>query len=361
MALLFDRTLAAMTGPKGYRIEPQILRTAQPPALKPEPEPEPEPQPEVAEEKPELPSLPVPPRGLVRVVLAPGAASDTATPSAADPAEGDFGPAPPPAPAIGVILDASGSMLQRLDGRRRIEIAREALNGLVLRDLPPGSPFALTAFGFERGACQLRTIQPFGPLDPGLTVSAVAGIDAINQARTPIAAALADMADRLVIHEGPQTIVLVTDGEETCDGDVPGTIRDLRAQGFDLRVNIVGFAIDDAGLKATFAEWARLGGGVYLDAADAAGLAAQLTRSTEAPPPPPPSPPPAPFVEMRARGAETLARLRPGEERALPSGHLRVGREGIAAFLQPDRVLVIEVDATGTPLALRTEERETTR
>ena len=108
----------------------------------------------------------------------------------------------------------------------------------------------MTAFGFVPDACELRTVQPFGPLAADAATAAIAGIEAVNRSRTPIARALGDMADRLAAHEGPQTIVLVTDGEETCEGDVAATITDLRSQGVDVRVNIVGFAIDDAALKA---------------------------------------------------------------------------------------------------------------
>lgn len=39
-----------------------------------------------------------------------------------------------------------------------------------------------------------------------------------------------------------------------------------------MRVNIVGFAIDDSTLAATFTEWAELGNGQYIDAGNAAEL-----------------------------------------------------------------------------------------
>jgi len=39
-----------------------------------------------------------------------------------------------------------------------------------------------------------------------------------------------------------------------------------------VRVNIVGFAIDDPNLAATFTEWAELGNGQYIDAGNAAEL-----------------------------------------------------------------------------------------
>ena len=69
---------------------------------------------------------------------------------------------------------------------------------------------------------------------------------------------------------GTKIVVLVTDGEETCGGDPAAAIRALAAQGIDVHVNIVGFALDDEALKAQFREWARLGNGQFFDAARSA-------------------------------------------------------------------------------------------
>ena len=39
-----------------------------------------------------------------------------------------------------------------------------------------------------------------------------------------------------------------------------------------MRIDIVGFAIDDPALSATFADWARVGGGAYVNATDSDAL-----------------------------------------------------------------------------------------
>src|SRR5690606_732178 len=75
----------------------------------------------------------------------------------------------------------------------------------------------------------------------------------------------------------------VTDGEETCNGDPAAVIRDLVAAGTDVRVNVVGFAIDELMLQETFAEWARLGNGQYFNARDGAELAASLRGAIDVP------------------------------------------------------------------------------
>jgi hypothetical protein len=78
-------------------------------------------------------------------------------------------------------------------------------------------------------------------------------------------------------------IILVTDGEETCDGDPAAVIARLVASGLNVRVNIVGFAIDELMLQETFQEWARLGNGQYFNAQDADQLAASLRAAVEVP------------------------------------------------------------------------------
>ena len=73
-------------------------------------------------------------------------------------------------------------------------------------------------------------------------------------------------------------IVLVTDGQESCKGNPAQAIRDLVAQGLDVHVNIVGFAIDDAKLKAQLQEWAAVGNGQAFDAQGKDDLAAAPRR-----------------------------------------------------------------------------------
>jgi hypothetical protein len=97
----------------------------------------------------------------------------------------------------------------------------------------------------------------------------IANLPIVNLVRTPIGAALEAVADDLAETDGPKIVVLVTDGEETCDGDPAAAIEALVASGIDVRVNIVGFAIDDPALEATFEEWAQIGNGQYIDAGNA--------------------------------------------------------------------------------------------
>jgi hypothetical protein len=165
------------------------------------------------------------------------------------------------------LLDASGSMLQRIGGQRRIELARTALMDLTTHALPAGTPFALRVFGNrEADSCRTDLEIPRAPLDVAAAVVRIKSINAMNLARTPIGASLLKVRDDLAGVTGGAVVVLVTDGEETCDGDPRAAITALREAGLDVRVNIVGFAVDEVALKEAFQDWARLGGGGFYDA-----------------------------------------------------------------------------------------------
>lgn len=175
--------------------------------------------------------------------------------------------------AVEVILDASGSMLQRLEGIRRIELARQALLELVEGAIPAGTPFALRVFGHrEADACRTDLEIPLAPLEPAAAAQRIRAVEAMNLAKTPIADSLRRVGEDLAGVEGPRLVVLVTDGEETCSGDPAAAIRALSEGGTRVEVNIVGFAIEELMLREQFEKWAELGGGRYLDATDGDGL-----------------------------------------------------------------------------------------
>lgn len=184
--------------------------------------------------------------------------------------------------ALEVVLDASGSMLQKQDGARRIDTAKATLSELVAETVPPGTPFALRVFGHkEADSCRTDLEVPFAPLDRNAVLGLIGSIQAMNLAKTPIARSLELVESDLSLANGERVVVLITDGEETCEGDPAAAISALRGKGTDIRVNIVGYAIEDAGLAETFARWADLGGGAYFSAGSRSQLADALTAATQ--------------------------------------------------------------------------------
>lgn len=179
--------------------------------------------------------------------------------------------------AVEIILDASGSMLQKIGSQRRIDIARQTLTKLTSSTIPAGTPFALRVFGREADSCQTDLDISLAPLNPVAAGARINALEAKNNAKTPIGASLLKVADDLKGVSGERLVILVTDGEETCGGDPAAAIETLKNSGVNVRLNIVGFAVDEAGIAATFRRWTDAGGGMYFDAKDAAGLGNALT------------------------------------------------------------------------------------
>ena len=234
--------------------------------------------------------------------------------------------------ALEVVLDASGSMLQRQDGVRRIDIAKATLSALLRDTVPAGTPFALRVFGhLEADSCRTDLEVPLAPLDTDAVLGLIGGIEAMNLARTPIAHSLDLVESDLSTVDGERVVILITDGEETCDGDPAAAISTLRGKGTDLRVNIVGYAIDDLSLAATFADWAELGGGAYFSADNEDQLAEALTAAAQ------PS-----FSAVDANGTVLARGIAGGDPIVLPAGTYDVRLAGgasetvIAAAIRPE-------------------------
>lgn len=178
-----------------------------------------------------------------------------------------------------IVLDGSGSMWGRVDGRTKIEIAREALTGLT-RAMPEGARLGLMAYGHRRaGDCtDIETMIAPAPLDPGRFARAAASVT--PRGRTPISAALLQAT-----RSGAGRIVLLSDGIETCVPDACADIRALRAQGVDVTVHVIGFDIAGAADRAALACLAEATGGRFVPARSAVDLARALAELAGVPTP----------------------------------------------------------------------------
>ncbi|MEM7797542.1 MAG: hypothetical protein AAF633_00005 [Chloroflexota bacterium] len=199
-------------------------------------------------------------------------------------------------PTVSLILDASWSMTFPLDSSEeadrltaddpdsRIAIAKSSLLDFVENNLLEGDPVTLRAFGNIEGnlACRTDLMYSLQPADPDEVAGVISGINPQFNANTAIAASLAAVGSDLsgAADDSERIIVLLTDGGETCGGDPAAEIQSLADSGFDVTVNIIGFAIADVALQNTFEEWAALGNGTYYDAQDASALIDALERAT---------------------------------------------------------------------------------
>lgn len=141
------------------------------------------------------------------------------------------------------ILDGSGSMWGNLEDKKKIAIAKEKMIEVV-QELPAESHIGLEVYGHRlKGDCE--DVELLVPVGPGKKAQVVEQIRAVMpKGKTPIAKALERAGASLATAENATTIVLVSDGLETCGGDPCEAARTLAAQGINVeKIHVVGFDI----------------------------------------------------------------------------------------------------------------------
>ena len=169
------------------------------------------------------------------------------------------------------ILDASYSMNDPLsDGKKKVEAAREQLSR-SMRAYPPEVNLGLRVYGHripylgrEQESC--TDIEQVAPAAPGYQGEIVTWLrDFEAQGMTPIGIALYQASKDLSQEPGKvNSIVLISDGQETCGVDPCLMVEKLRASGFRITVYVIGLKVDDP-TRQQLTCIARAGGGVYQD------------------------------------------------------------------------------------------------
>jgi Ca-activated chloride channel family protein len=104
--------------------------------------------------------------------------------------------------------------------------------------------------------------------------------------KTPLTEAVRKAAEALKYTEEKATVILVTDGIETCEADPCAVASELEKLGVDFTAHVVGFGLSEEEGKQV-ACLAENTGGLYLQAGDAAELTDALTKTVAAAPPEP--------------------------------------------------------------------------
>ncbi len=186
---------------------------------------------------------------------------------------------------IEYILDVSGSMNALSGGEKRIDAAKKSLTAMV-QGIPDGTIVALRLYSHrvppadKAKSCQdTELVIPFGPINKPQFLGVVNAASPLGQ--TPIAYSLEQAANDFVMGaDEAQTIILVSDGEESCGGDPVAVAKALIAKGFKLKINVIGFDVD-ANAKNQLAAIAGATGGQYFDAKDSASLTGTLQKLTQ--------------------------------------------------------------------------------
>ena len=182
-----------------------------------------------------------------------------------------------------LVLDASGSMRAKIDGKTKMDIAKQVV-GSIVKTWKPEDELGLIAYGHrEKGSCtDIEVLREAGPLNATDYMKAVKGLN--PKGKTPMTAAVKMAAESLQFTEKKATVILVSDGIETCDLD-PCTVADeLEKLGVNLTVHTVGFGLDDKGAVAQLKCLAENTGGTFSTANNADELQKALKKTVEAKP-----------------------------------------------------------------------------
>ena len=211
-----------------------------------------------------------------------------------------------------MVLDGSGSMWGQIDGVTKIEIARDVIGGL-LDGWDANIHLGLVAYGHrEKGACSdIETVIDVGPVSKN---AVMATINAINpKGKTPISASVRQAADALNYTEEKATVILVSDGIETCEADPCALAAELDENGVDFTAHVIGFDVAQTD-RAKLSCLAENTGGKFFSAANAGELTTALVSSVEAVKTPEPAPEPEAAeeqgVKLSAKLCETCENIK---------------------------------------------------
>jgi hypothetical protein len=174
------------------------------------------------------------------------------------------------------ILDGSGSMWGRLDNVEKIVTAKEVMTELV-NDFPEGINIGLEVYGHRRkGDCgDIEMLESLGKGDKATIIRKIESIS--PKGKTPITKSIELAAKQLETLEEETTIVLVSDGKETCKGNPCTLVKTLKERGINFTMHVIGFDVTKEE-RAQLACIAEAGGGRYFTAKNAIQLKEAFTE-----------------------------------------------------------------------------------
>lgn len=172
-----------------------------------------------------------------------------------------------------MVLDVSSSMWGQVEGRPKIEIAREGVAAL-LSTWNPQARLGLFAYGHRRvGDCtDIEQVLPVGPVDATAFMSTVDGLTPTG--KTPLTEAVREAAQALSYEDHPATVILFSDGIETCNADPCALATELERTGVRFTAHVIGFDVQSD--TQQLACLAQATGGLFLTADNASQLSQAL-------------------------------------------------------------------------------------
>jgi len=184
---------------------------------------------------------------------------------------------------VELILDASNSMWGQIQGKSKISIAKEVLDQLI-SGLPEDMNVGLRLYGHryslrDNRACEDTELAvPMGPIEKDKMIDIINSIK--PKGKTPLVYSVLQAAeDFKTIDKG--TIVLISDGIESCGGNISSIALSIKDMGVDFSLHIVGFGIKEAEHRRELESITQSTRGKYLDAKNSSELFSSLEETLQ--------------------------------------------------------------------------------
>jgi len=185
-----------------------------------------------------------------------------------------------------IILDASGSMHEEIDGREKVDIAKDVIEAIVKR-LGEGARVGLRVYGHrydalnEKADVDSELVIPVGPLKAASFMAKVRSLK--SKGKTPLTysidEAIKDIAG--VDTELDLVTIILTDGGESTRGARPfEAAARLAASRKGMKVHVVGFDINEDDWREQLEKTAAAGHGQYFHVKKSSDLMSALQLVT---------------------------------------------------------------------------------
>lgn len=187
---------------------------------------------------------------------------------------------------VQIILDASGSMAQTVNGKAKMDAAKESILKFV-STLPKEANVGIRVYG-QKGSnadsdkqiscSSSEIVYPISPYEQGKFQASLDTIKPVGW--TPIGLALRESQKDLSKYDGATNtniVYLVSDGISTCEDDPVQAATDLFNSNVTPIVNVIGFDVDSKG-QNQLNEIAAATKGLYSNVADETELSKELSK-----------------------------------------------------------------------------------
>jgi hypothetical protein len=258
----------------------------------------------------------------------------------------------PATPNLEIVLDVSGSMNTKLGDSTRWQVALGTLKEVV-STLPDDLNVGLRVYGHRYSSKSAETCQdtellvPIAKLDREKILNATTNLK--PRGETPLVRSVLKTVGDLKA-AGGGSVILITDGEESCQGNARSAAKEIAKSGVNVTLNIVGFTLTGQKVEAELGSFAGATGGQYYGAQNGAQLSRAIKMAAAQR---------LPYDILDASGKALASGQTSQLSRELPPGNYRIRIDALGQILEepvtivPDQTTTLGLGVEGDRFVIR--------